>query len=311
VTSQTEAHQYLLRATGSVLIFAGYTVVYQEAKDEDLKPDDEEGARLPADLSEGQAQRLMKLLPEQHFTQPPPRFTEATLVRSLEENGIGRPSTYAPILATLQARGYVTRTAKRLSPTETGVLVNDLLLEHFPDILDVGFTAEMEARLDQIAAGELPWVKVISDFYAPFAVKVGEAEENIPNMNLGPEPIGRDCPECQHELVIRWGRYGKFISCSNFPDCRYTEPWLKKIGVQCHKDGGEIVMRKTRKGRVFYGCANYPEFDFTSWKLPLAQPCPQCGGLLVVADKQNAQCTECEERFPLEIVAADETADAA
>jgi DNA topoisomerase-1 len=311
VTAQTQAHNYLFRASGSTVSFPGYTIVYQEAKDEDQKPDEEEGARLPSDLSEGQAQRLVKPLPEQHFTQPPPRFTEASLVRTLEENGIGRPSTYAPILATLQARGYVTRDGKRLNPTETGVLVNDLLIEHFPDILNVGFTAEMEGKLDLIAAGELPWVKVISDFYAPFSEKVVEAEEKIPNMNLGPEPIGRECPECQHELVIRWGRYGKFISCSNFPNCRYTEAWLEKIGVKCHKDGGEIVLRKTRKGRVFYGCANYPECDFTSWKLPLPRPCPECGGLLVVADKQNAQCTQCEERFPLDLVAADETVDAA
>jgi DNA topoisomerase-1 len=152
---------------------------------------------------------------------------------------------------------------------------------------------------------------VIKDFYSPFSEKVAEAEQKMPEHNMGPEPIGRDCPECGKELVIRWGRYGKFISCSGFPDCRHTEAWLEKIGVTCPKDGGDIVERKTRKGRTFYGCANYPNCDFTSWKLPLPRPCPVCGGLLVVADKQNAQCTQCEERFPLDQVTVDEAVDAA
>jgi DNA topoisomerase-1 len=305
------ANTYLFRASGSVVVFPGFLIVYEEARDEDQKGEEEETARIPAELSEGQAQKLERLLPEQHFTQPPPRYSEATLVRALEEYGIGRPSTYAPILGTLQQRGYVVRDGKRLTPTETGVLVNDLLIEHFPDILDVGFTAQMEAELDRIAAGELDWVKVIREFYQPFSQKVVAAEEKMPEHNVGPEPIGRECPECGHELVIRWGRYGKFISCSNFPDCRYTEAWLEKIGVTCPKDGGEIVIRKTRKGRVFYGCANYPDCDFTSWKQPLPRPCPECGGLLVIADKQNAQCLQCEERFPLDQVVVDEMADAA
>jgi len=315
VHSQTGMHSYIFRASGSLVAFHGFLIVYEEARDEDQKPDEEEETtRIPANLQEGQEQRLAKLLPEQHFTQPPPRYSEASLVRALEENGIGRPSTYAPILATLQQRGYVTRDGKRLTPTDTGLLVNDLLIEHFPDILNVGFTAHMEADLDRIAAGEMPWVKVVREFYEPFSIKVSEAEEKMPSHNMGPEPIGRDCPKCGHELVIRWGRYGKFISCSSFPDCRYTEAWLEKIGVTCPKDGGDIVERKTRKGRTFYGCANYPNCDFTSWKLPLPRPCPQCGGLLVVADKQNAQCLQCEERFPLDQVViepADEMVDAA
>lgn len=303
---------YLFRASGSVVLFPGFLIVYEEAKDEDQKTEDEEETtRIPADLTEGQAQRLKRLLPEQHFTQPPPRYSEASLVRALEEYGIGRPSTYAPILGTLQQRGYVVRDGKRLTPTETGLLVNDLLIEHFPDILNVGFTAQMEAELDRIAAGELNWVNVMREFYDPFSKSVAEAEEKMPELNMGPEPIGRQCPECEHELVIRWGRYGKFISCSNFPNCRYTEAWLEKIGVTCPKDGGEIVIRKTRKGRIFYGCANYPTCDFTSWKLPLPRPCPECGGLLVVADKQNAQCLQCEERFPLDQVSVDEMADVA
>jgi DNA topoisomerase-1 len=312
VLGKTATSTYMFRASGSVVVFPGFLIVYEEARDEDQKPEEEEETtRIPNNLSEGQAQRLVKLLPEQHFTQPPPRYSEATLVRALEEYGIGRPSTYAPILGTIQQRGYVVRDGKRLTPTETGVLVNDLLVEHFPDILNVSFTAQMEAELDRIASGELEWVNVMREFYDPFAQSVAVAEEKMPELNVGPEPIGRQCPECGHELVIRWGRYGKFISCSNFPNCRYTEAWLEKIGVNCPKDGGDIVIRKTRKGRIFYGCANYPNCDFTSWKLPLPRPCPECGGLLVVADKQNAQCLQCEERFPLDEVVVDEMADAA
>jgi DNA topoisomerase-1 len=311
VLGKTEQHQYVFRASGSTVLFQGFLIVYEEAQDEDQKTDDEETTRIPAGLTEGLKQELVRLIPEQHFTQPPPRFSEATLVRTLEEYGIGRPSTYAPILGTLQQRGYVIREGKKLTPTETGILVNDLLVEHFPDILNVGFTAQMEGDLDRIAAGELPWVNVIKEFYSPFAQQVETAEKNMPELNMGPEPIGRQCPECEHELVIRWGRYGKFISCSNFPACRYTEAWLEKIGISCPKDGGDLVSRKTRKGRTFFGCANYPNCDFTSWKQPLPRPCPECGGLLVIADKQNAQCLNCEERFPLDQVSLDEVTQSA
>jgi DNA topoisomerase-1 len=164
----------------------------------------------------------------------------------------------------------------------------------------------MEADLDRISQGELPWVDVVREFYQPFAAQVSRADASIPQLNMGPEPVGRPCPECGHDLVIRWGRFGKFISCSNFPECRYTEPWLEKLGICCPKDGGELVERKTRKGRQFYGCANYPTCDFTSWKRPLAAPCPSCGGLLVEADKNNAQCLACEERFPLDEIQTDE-----
>jgi DNA topoisomerase-1 len=307
VTGKTAGHEYLLRASGSTLKFHGFLIVYQEAKDEDAVQEEEE-VRIPEGVAEGQKQELVRLIPEQHFTQPPPRYTEASLVRTLEENGIGRPSTYAPILGTLQTRGYVVRDAKRLSPTETGFIVNDLITEHFPEIVDIGFTSRMEEDLDRIAAGEEEWVAVIAEFFGPFSKQVEIAEEKMPEMKTGPEPIGRACPDCGHELVIRWGRYGKFISCSNFPDCRHTEAWLEKIGVTCPKDGGDIVERKTRKGRVFYGCANYPECDFTSWKLPLPTPCPNCGGLLVVANKSSAQCTVCEEQYALDQVTVEEPA---
>jgi len=310
VTAKSAYHEYLLRASGSTVKFPGFLVVYEEAKDEDqVSEEEEENARIPAGIFEGQNQRLVRLLPEQHFTQPPPRYTEATLVRTLEEYGIGRPSTYAPILSTIQQRGYVLREGKRLSPTETGILVNDLITEHFPGVVDVGFTAKMEEDLDLIADGKRDWVDSIREFYGPFAKQVAQAEQNMPEMNMGPEPIGRLCPECGKELVIRWGRYGKFISCSGFPDCRHTEAWLEKIGVLCPKDQGDIVARKTRKGRTFYGCANYPNCDFTSWKLPLPRPCPECGGLLVVANKNQAQCLQCENLFPLDQVTVEETAE--
>jgi len=306
VTGQTSTHEYLLRASGSTVKFLGFLVVYEEVKDEDQVSDETEEARIPPDIAEGQAQRLLRLIPEQHFTQPPPRYSEATLVRALEEYGIGRPSTYAPILGTIQARGYVVRENKRLTPTETGIMVNDLILEHFPDIVDYGFTAHMEGDLDRIATGEQNWVETISEFYTPFSKQVARAEAEMPEMNTGPELIGRACPECGHELMIRWGRYGKFISCSNFPACRHTEPWLEKIGVHCPKDGGEIVERKTRKGRPFYGCMNYPTCDFTSWKQPLPTPCPVCGGLLVIANKNFAQCINCEEQVSLDKVSVEE-----
>jgi DNA topoisomerase-1 len=310
VTGKSPKHAYLLRASGSTVKFLGFLVVYEEAKDEDqVSGEEEENARIPAGIEEGQSQKLVRLLPEQHFTQPPPRYTEASLVRTLEEYGIGRPSTYAPILGTIQQRGYVVRDQKRLTPTETGILVNDLITEHFPEVVDYGFTAKMEEDLDLIAEGKRDWVASIREFYGPFEKQVKQAEEKMPEMNMGPEPIGRACPECGKELVIRYGRYGKFISCSGFPDCRHTEAWLEKIGVTCPKDGGDIVARKTRKGRTFYGCANYPNCDFTSWKLPLAHPCPECGGMLVVANKNQAQCLSCQDLFPLDQVQVEEVVE--
>jgi DNA topoisomerase I len=299
-------HSYLLRAAGSVVKFPGFLIVYEETKDEDAKPaegeEEELASRIPAELTEGQKQELVRLIPEQHFTQPPPRYSEATLVQALEAYGIGRPSTYAPILSTIQERGYVVRVEKRLEPTDTGILVNDLMLQYFPEIVDLNFTANMETDLDKIASGDADWVKVMTAFYGPFAVKVQKAQAEMPVTKTGLEPIGRACPDCGKDLVIRYGRYGKFISCSGFPECRHTEPWLEKIGITCPKDGGDIVERKTRKGRMFFGCNHYPECDFTSWKRPLSTPCPKCNGMLVIANKREAQCMNCEETFLLEDV---------
>jgi DNA topoisomerase-1 len=300
VTGTSASSEYLLRATGRAVRFKGFMIVYEEKRAEEREAAEGDHVIIPASLEEDQVQKLLQLIPEQHFTQPPPRYSEATLVRTLEENGIGRPSTYAPILGTIQQRGYVYQENRRLYPTETGILVIDLLVEHFPDVIEVGFTARMESDLDRIASGDEEWAGVIERFYEPFEKDLIVAEEKIPEMKVDLEPIGRACPKCSHDLVIRWGRYGKFISCSNFPECRHTEPWLEKIGVNCPLDGGDVVERKTRKGRTFYGCSNYPECDFTSWKKPLDVPCPNCSGLLVAANKNHAQCTQCEEQFLLD-----------
>jgi DNA topoisomerase-1 len=302
VIGQGSKHVYTLRASGSAVKFPGFLTVYEEAKDEDKKSEEEDelNVRIPTSIAEGQKQDLVRLIPEQHFTQPPPRFSEASLVQILEEYGIGRPSTYAPTLSTIQARGYVERVDRHLIPTETGILVNDLMEQYFPEIINLTFTARMEEDLDKISEGQADWIKVMDSFYKPFAVTVAKAQADMPVVKTGPEPIGRACPDCGKDLVIRYGRYGKFISCSGFPECRHTEAWLEKIGVICPKDGGEIVSRKTRKGRIFFGCANYPNCDFTSWKRPLPQPCPKCKGMLVVVNKREAQCLACESTFLLD-----------
>jgi len=296
VSGKSQKHQYLLRASGSSIKFHGFLIVYEDAKDEDSQEETDLDVRVPTDLNEGMLLLLVKLLPAQHFTQPPPRYTEASLVRTLEEFGIGRPSTYAPILATILNREYIEKDGKRLLPTETGIVVNDLLVEHFPDILDVEFTASMEADLDRIASGEIDWVDVIGDFYGPFADQVEIAEENIPELRMDMQPVGRECPECGHELVVRWGRFGKFISCSNYPDCRHTEAWLEKIGVKCPLDDGDVVIRKAR-GRIFYGCSNYPECEFASWNRPISERCPRCGEYMVEVNDTEVKCSSCEERY--------------
>jgi DNA topoisomerase-1 len=282
---------YLFRATGSELIFAGFLAVYKEK-------DEREDTRLPP-LKKGEQLDLVQLIPRQHFTQPPPRYSEATLVKALEEHGIGRPSTYAPIISTIQRRGYVETADRTLRPTETGILVNDLLVEHFPDIISVGFTARMEEKLDEIAAGNAHWVSTVREFYTPFAARLAAAEKNMPRKKLADEPVGRDCPECGRPLLLKWGRYGKFIGCQNYPECKHTERVLEKIGVTCPDCGGDLVRRTTRKRRTFYGCAKYPECEFSSWKLPLPVPCPACGGLLVVQRKGWARCIACEAQVEL------------
>ncbi|RME76240.1 MAG: type I DNA topoisomerase [Chloroflexi bacterium] len=289
---------YRFQASGARLRFKGFLAVYEESADEDAAPDSE-GDLLP-DLSEGDLLQLLRLLPEQHFTQPPPRFTEATLVKALEEYGIGRPSTYAPIISTLQQRGYVEKVDKRLHPTELGRVVNDLLVEYFPDIINVQFTSQMEDYLDRIANGEMAWVPVLEEFYAPFSQAVAHAEAHMPEVDVADQPTGETCEKCGSPMVLKMGRFGKFQACSNFPECRNTRPYLVKVGVACPDCGGDLVERRTRRGRVFYGCSNYPECNWSSWQKPLPAPCPKCGGLLVQKNRNFAECTVCGELTALE-----------
>ncbi|MGQ9502842.1 MAG: type I DNA topoisomerase [Anaerolineae bacterium] len=291
--------RYLLRASGSRVRVPGFLAVYEESRDEDATPG-EEGEQVLPEVYVGEILDLVRLLPEQHFTQPPPRYTEATLVRALEEYGIGRPSTYAPIISTIQERGYVTSLDRRLYPTELGFIVNDLLVAHFPDIVNVDFTARMEEDLDRIARGEQEWVPVLRAFYTPFEQALQRAERLMAKVEMAEPPTGEKCELCGHPMVVKWGRFGKFIACSNYPACRNTKPYLEKVGATCPQCGGDIVERRTRKKRVFYGCINYPTCNFTSWKRPLPQPCPECGGLLVVASQRVAQCLQCGERFSIE-----------
>jgi DNA topoisomerase-1 len=293
---------YLFRVSGSTIKFMGFLSLYEDARDEDVELDADEGRIIP-EMKVGEQVDLLALLPEQHFTQPPPRYTEASLVRTLEEFGIGRPSTYAPTVATIQDREYIEKVDKRLVPSETGKTVNDLLVAYFPQILDFQFTAKMEDQLDTIAEGQMDWRNMLHEVYDPFEQQMSSAREQMPRVRQE-EQVGRDCPQSGHPLIIRYGRFGKFIGCSNYPTCRYTEPWVDRMSVPCPTcgptKGGEVVQRKSRKGRVFYGCSRYPDCDFTSWKRPLAQPCPNCSNLLVEQSKNTAQCTVCGNTYPMD-----------
>ncbi|MDY6875147.1 MAG: type I DNA topoisomerase [Chloroflexota bacterium] len=300
-----EEGEYLFRASGSSLRFQGFLAVYEEARDEDAKAGEKHKREEIPPLMVDEMLDLVQLLPGQHFTQPPPRYSEATLVRALEEYGIGRPSTYAPILSTIQRRGYVERRDGRLYPTEVGIVVNDLLVEHFANYIDVGFTAQMEGNLDLIASGEREWVSVLGDFYAPYSATLERARREMQEVQMGNDPTGELCPQCGHPLIYKYGRFGKFIGCSNFPTCSFLKPILIKIGAKCPECGGDLVERRTRRGRTFYGCANYKADDseackFAVWKRPLPQPCPECGGLLTVGRKGQAKCIACEEEFEID-----------
>jgi DNA topoisomerase-1 len=287
------ARPYLLRATGSTVRFKGFTAVYTEGHDEG--GEDEQGDQKPLPVvSPGDRLRAEKLTPTQHFTQPPPRYTDATLVKTLEENGVGRPSTYAPTLSTIQERGYVERVARQLQPTELGKVVTDLLAVHFPDIIDVSFTAGMEEQLDNIANEGAPWVGILEAFYPPFEETLRLADEQIPRVELEPEPAGELCDKCGMPMVFKHGRFGKFIACSNYPICKNAKSFAVKLGMRCPSCVvGEVVEKKTRHGRVFYGCSRYPDCDFAKWQRPLAIPCPNCGGLLTEAGRGEAKCTKC------------------
>ncbi len=285
---------YWFRASGSVLKFPGFLRVYEEGRDEgEVGEEEEEGRRLPP-LSAREPLLLVQFVPEQHFTQPPPRYTEASLVKALEEHGIGRPSTYATIMTTIQARNYVRREGKHLVPTELGFLANDLLVKYFPEYVDVGFTAKMEEELDEIESGVRDWRPVLRAFYEPFRHAVEHAAHAITKAERKVELTGERCPQCGAPLAYKRGRFGTFIGCTNFPNCRYVSP-VPLPGVKCPKCGGALVERRARKGkgRVFYGCTNYPQCDFVTWNKPLPIPCPDgSSGLVVEAGKGKAKCLE-------------------
>lgn len=286
------------RATGSQVKFNGFMKVYVEGTDDNKNNIVQE--KLLPELEEGMKVTAKKIDPNQHFTQPPPRYTEARLVRAMEELGIGRPSTYAPTLDTIQRRGYVSLENRRFVPTELGTIVSEAVEEYFPEIIDVDFTAKMEKDLDTIEEGKSDWVEVIDDFYKDFENRLEYAEKEMEKIEIKDEPAGIDCEKCGHEMVYKMGRYGKFLACPNFPECRNTKPILKKIGVDCPKcKEGDVVERKTKKRRTFYGCDRYPDCDFVSWDKPIARPCPKCKSLLVekkVKKNIQVQCTNCDYR---------------
>ncbi|GAD36639.1 DNA topoisomerase I [Streptococcus anginosus] len=259
-------------ANGSQVKFDGYLAIYNDSDKNKMLPDMEKGDTV----------KRVNTNPEQHFTQPPARYSEATLIKTLEENGVGRPSTYAPTIETIQKRYYVKLVSKRFEPTELGEIVNSLIVEFFPDIVNVKFTADMEAKLDDVEVGKEQWQKVIDEFYKPFEKEVAKAETEMEKIQIKDEPAGFDCEVCGSPMVIKLGRYGKFYACSNFPDCRHTQAIVKEIGVECPKcHKGQIIERKTKRNRLFYGCNRYPDCDFTSWDKPVGRSCPKCGQYLV------------------------------
>ncbi|SHG58769.1 DNA topoisomerase I [Thermosyntropha lipolytica DSM 11003] len=274
VSVDIEAGDYNLRATSSRLKFIGYKKVYDEEEEEEVRNP------IP-DIKEGEKLRLVDLYPEQHFTQPPPRFTEASLVKLLEEKNIGRPSTYAPIIETILKRNYVERQNKQFVPTELGFIVVELLKENFSNIIEVEFTARMEEELDLIEEGKLDWKQVVRDFYIPFQKELEKAHMSIEKVEIKDEEAGKECPVCGRPMVIKYGRFGKFMACSGFPECRHTESINEDAGVICPRCGGNILILKTKKGRKFYGCSNYPECEFRSWDKPTGEKCPLCGEALV------------------------------
>ena len=259
-------------ANGSQVKFDGYLAIYNDSDKNKMLPDMEKGDTV----------KRVNTNPEQHFTQPPARYSEATLIKTLEENGVGRPSTYAPTIETVQKRYYVKLVSKRFEPTELGEIVNSLIVEFFPDIVNVKFTADMEAKLDDVEVGKEQWQKVIDEFYKPFEKEVAKAETEMEKIQIKDEPAGFDCEVCGSPMVIKLGRYGKFYACSNFPDCRHTQAIVKEIGVECPKcHKGQIIERKTKRNRLFYGCNRYPDCDFTSWDKPIGRSCPKCCQYLV------------------------------
>ena len=277
VSASITAGDYLFRASGFRVSFDGFTALYEESTDDAKKKE----TALPP-LDEGQTLKLKKLTADQKFTQPPPLYTEATLIHALEENGIGRPSTYAPIITTIVDRGYVEKDQKKLKTTPLGQAVNTVMMEQFPDIVNVKFSADMEKKLDVVEAGQADWVKTIDDFYQGFEKSLEQAEKNMEGKRIKVEDIPTDeiCEKCGRPMVIKSGRYGKFVACSGFPECRNAHPLVKDTGGLCPLDGGHMLVRKSAKGRVYYGCSNYPKCNYMTWDEPVPEKCPQCGSTL-------------------------------
>ena len=291
VTVTVKADKYQFRATGSTVKFAGFSYVYSEGTDEE----EQKQVKLPP-MNEGDILTKDKILSEQHFTQPPARFTEATLIKTLEEKGIGRPSTYSPTISTIIARGYIVREKKVLFPTELGMIVNDIISQHFKDIVDVAFTANMENNLDMVEEGEAQWKKVIDDFYKPFAKEMELAEKEIGNVEIKDEVSDVPCDKCGTMMVYKMSKFGKFLACPAFPKCRNTKTIVKEIGIKCPDCNGEIIEKKSRRGKLFYGCTNFPTCEFTSWYKPTDKKCDKCGNLLYEKSgrSKGTFCQKCD-----------------
>ena len=293
----------VLRSSAERLKFAGFTAVYEESTD-DAPAQDEEQSSLMADVNEGDKAELLDDEATQHFTQAPPRYTEASLVRALEEKGIGRPSTYAPTISTILARGYVMREKKQLFPTELGIMITNMMEEYFSDIVDIAFTAGMEEQLDEVEEGKLDWHKVLSDFYGPFEKTLENAESKIEKVEIKDEVSDVPCDKCGAMMVYKLGRYGRFLACPNFPECRNTKAIQIEIDAPCPKCGGKLLQKTSRKGRKFYGCERYPECDFVSWEMPVKEKCPKCGSYIDAFAHEEGRsfyvCANetCRERIP-------------
>ena len=276
VSADILADKYIVKASGTEVKFEGFMTLYVEGKDEG----EEKSSKLPT-LTEGQNLLLKELSPQQHFTQPPARYTEASLVKTMEEEGIGRPSTYAPTIATISARGYVAREGKSIYPTELGFIVTDLMKENFKDIVDVEFTAHMEDEIEDVANGTENWKSIVRNFYEPFSDTLKKAEETIGNIEIKDEVSDVVCEKCGRLMVYKQGKFGKFLACPGFPECRNTKAIVQTIAAKCPKCGGEVAVRKSKKGGTFYTCQNSPECDFISWSEPTDEKCPKCGNVLM------------------------------
>ncbi|MDP2909668.1 MAG: type I DNA topoisomerase [bacterium] len=288
---EIKAGNYGFKATGQILKFDGFLRIY---------PTKFEETELP-DLKINDPLNLKELTPSQHFTQPPPRYTEASLIKTLEENGIGRPSTYAPILSTIQARNYIEKDEnKRFKPTEIGTVVNDILVEHFPTIVDINFTAKMENELDEVADGKDDWIKICQDFYGPFKEKLAEKYEEVNKKDITDKPTGKNCPDCGSPLIEKLGRYGKFYACSKFPECKHTESLKEnKLNIKCPKCArglpagrqGNLVEKRTKRRKIFYGCDKFPACDCALWDKPVNEFCPKCNSILIETKRKHIKCS--------------------